>query len=131
MINNETLRILEFDKVLAIVAGFAKSDATRLEIHALRPCLEQGEIELRFGQIEEIRRLAQLGIPLRIDPFQDLTPVMEMIRPAGAVLDPRDLVLFLPVLRTLAAISRQFAYRTDIPLLRDLAGHVKGFPAIL
>jgi DNA mismatch repair protein MutS2 len=131
MIKNETLRILEFDKVLSIVAGFAKSDATRLEIETLRPLPERGEIELRFGQIEEIRRLAQLGVPLRIDPFQDLAPVMEMVRPAGAVLDPRDLVLFLPVLRTLAAVARQFAYRTDIPLLKELAGHIKGFPAIL
>ena len=131
MIKDETLRILEFDKVLAIIAGFANSDATRQEIDALRPLCERGEIELRFGQIEEIRRLAQLGVPLRIDPFQDLSPVMDMIRPAGAVLDPRDLVLFLPVLRTLASVARQFAYRTDIPLLKDLAGHVKGFPEIL
>jgi DNA mismatch repair protein MutS2 len=131
MIKDETLRILEFDKVLAIIAGFANSDATRQEIDALRPLSERGEIELRFGQIEEIRRLAQLGVPLRIDPFQDLSPVMDMIRPAGAVLDPRDLVLFLPVLRTLASVARQFAYRTDIPLLKDLAGHVKGFPEIL
>jgi DNA mismatch repair protein MutS2 len=131
MINNETLRILEFDKVLAVVAGFANSDATLGEIHALRPLADKGEIELRFGQIEEIRRLAQTGVPLRIDPFRDLTPVMEMIRPEGAVLDPRDLVLFLPVLRTLSAVARQFAYRTDIPLLQELAGHVSGFPAIL
>ena len=131
MIKNETLRILEFDKVLAIIAGFANSDATRQEIDDLRPLSERSEIELRFGQIEEIRRLAQLGVPLRIDPFQDLSPVMDMIRPSGAVLDPRDLVLFLPVLRTLASVARQFAYRTDIPLLKDLAGHVKGFPEIL
>jgi DNA mismatch repair protein MutS2 len=131
MIKDETLRLLEFDKVLAIIAGFAKSDATSLEIHALRPLGERGEIELRFGQIEEIRRLSQLGVPLRIDPFQDLTPVMEMVRPAGAVLDPSDMVLFLPVLRTLAAVARQFAYRSDIPMLKELAGHIKGFPAIL
>lgn len=131
MINNETLRILEFDRILATIAGFANSDATRHEIHLLRPLGERRDIELRFGQVEEIRRLAQLGVPLRIDPFMDINPAMEMVRPAGAVLDPRDLVVFLPVLKTLAAISRQFAYRTDIPLLQELAGHVRGFPEIL
>ncbi len=131
MIKDETLRILEFDKILAVIDGFAYSDSTRREIHSLRPLRECGEIEQRFGRIEEIRRLTQLGVPLRISPFQDITPIMEMIRPAGAVLDPRDLVVFLPVLRTLEAIARQFAYRTDIPLLQELAGHLTGFPAVL
>ncbi|HTP66249.1 MAG TPA: endonuclease MutS2, partial [Geobacteraceae bacterium] len=131
MIKNETLRILEFDKVLAHIAGFAVSDATRLLIHDLRPLRERPEIELRFGRVEEIRRLAQLGVPLRLTPFQDITRAMEQLRPDGALLDPGELVVFLPVLRTLAAISRQFGYRTDIPLLQELAGHVTGFPAIL
>lgn len=131
MIKNEILRILEFDRILATVAGFANSAATRREIMALRPFHERQEVERRFGQGEEIRRLAQLGIPIRLAPFADIAPAMELIRPAGAVLDPHDLVVFLPVLRTLAAISRQFGYRTDIPLLQELAGHVTGFPAIL
>ncbi len=131
MIKNETLRILEFDKVLGVIAGFVNSDATRSEIHNLRPMRDRREIERRFGQIGEIRRLTQIGVPLRLAPFQEITPVMAMIRPAGAVLDPRDLVLFLPVMRTLDAIARQFAYRTDIPLLQELADHLHGFPAIL
>jgi DNA mismatch repair protein MutS2 len=130
MIKDATLRILEFDKILATIGGFASSEATRLEIAAIRPLPERREIEQRLGQVEEIRRLAQLGVPLRIEPFQDITPVLDMVRPAGAVLDPRDLVVLLPVLRTLTAVSKQFAYRTDIPLLQDLAGHLRGFPSI-
>jgi DNA mismatch repair protein MutS2 len=131
MINNETLCILEFDKILGVIAGFANSDATRQEVLDIRPLGDRREIELRFGQVEEIRRLAQLGVPLRLAPFQDISPALEMVRPAGAVLDPRELVVFLPVLRTLAAIAKQFGYRTDIPLLQELAGHVTGFPGIL
>ena len=131
MIKNKTLHILEFDKILAAIAGFSYSEATIREIGALHPLSNKKEIELRFGQIEEIRRLAQMGIPLPIIPFRDITPFMEMVRPEGAVLDPHDLIIFLPILKTLAAISRQFAYRTDIPLLQELAGHFKGFPGIM
>lgn len=131
MINNETLRILEFDKILAAIAGFANSDATCREIHDLSPLCDLKEIEQRFGMVGEIRRLTQLRVSLRLAPFQDITLAMEMIRPSGAVLNPLDLVVFLPVLRTTAAISKQFAYRTDIPLLQELAGHLTGFPAIL
>jgi DNA mismatch repair protein MutS2 len=131
MIKNETLRILEFDKILATIVAFANSDATCREIGDLRPLLDRQEIERRFGLVSEIRCLTQLGVPLRLAPFQDITHTMELARPAGAVLDPLELVVFLPVLRTLAAIARQFAYRTDIPLLQELAGHLTGFPAIL
>jgi DNA mismatch repair protein MutS2 len=131
MIKNETLRILEFDKILATIVGFANCDATCRVIRELCPLWDRREIELRFGRVEEIRRLTHLGVTLRIAPFQDITPAMEMIRPNGAVLAPLELVVFLPVLRTLTTIARQFAYRTDIPLLQELAGHLSGFPAIL
>ena len=53
MIKDETLRILEFDKILTVIDGFAYSDATRLEIHALRPLRDRVEIMQRFGRIEE------------------------------------------------------------------------------
>jgi DNA mismatch repair protein MutS2 len=131
MINNETLRILEFDKILGVISGFVNSDATRSEIHNLCPLPHRREIEQRFGRIGEIRRLTQLGVPLRLTPFLDITLAMAMVRPTGAVLAPLELVVFLPVLRTLAVIARQFAYRTDIPLLQELAGPLTGFPAIL
>jgi len=131
MISNETLHILEFDKILAAVAGFANSDATRQAIREVRPFDECSAIETRFGQTEEIRRLHQIGIRLPLSPFEDITDIMALVRPEGAVLNPTDLVPFKPLLRIMVAVSRQFGYRTDIPLLGEMAGHVTGFPHIL
>ncbi len=131
MIHEEILHSLEFDKILAVVAGFANSDATRKAVQAIVPLASRAEIETRFGQVEEVRRLARLGISLPLAPFEDIAELMALVRPEGAVLNPSDLVPFIPVLRIMAAIARQFGYRTDIPLLRELAGHVTGFPHIL
>jgi DNA mismatch repair protein MutS2 len=131
MIRKETLQSLEFDKILHAVAGYANSDATVDAVLAVRPLAERAAIETRFGRVEEIRRLARLGTPLCLSPFRDITPLLEEVRPEGAVLDPRDLVWIIPALRTMAAIARQFAYRTDIPLLKELAGSVTGFPDLL
>ncbi|MCM2359137.1 MAG: Smr/MutS family protein [Geobacteraceae bacterium] len=131
MIKAETLQSLEFDKILHAIAGYANSDATEDAVMAVRPLAERGEIELRFGQVEEIRRLGQLGVPLSLSPFRDITPLLEAARPEGAVVAPRDLVLIVPALRVMAAINRQLAYRDDIPLLRELAGEVSGFPDLL
>ncbi len=131
MIKAETLQSLEFDKILHAVAGYANSDATQDAVMAVRPMAERDEIEERFGQVAEIRRLAQIGVPLSLSPFRDITPLLEALQPEGAVIDPRDLVVIVPVLRVMAAIARQFEYRTDIPFLKELAGDVSGFPDLL
>lgn len=131
MIKAETLQSLEFDKILHAVAGYANSDATQDAVMAVRPMAVREEIEERFGQVAEIRRLAQIGVPLSLSPFRDITPLLEALQPEGAIIDPRDLVVIVPVLRVMAAIARQFAYRADIPFLKELAGDVTGFPDLL
>jgi len=131
MINTETLRGLEFDKILHAVAVNAHSDATEDAVMAIRPMASRGEIETRFGRVAEVRRLSLIGVPLRLDRFREISPLLEAVRPEGAVIDPRDLVWLIPALRVMAAIARQFAYRTDIPHLKELAGHVTGFPDLL
>ena len=131
MIKKETLRGLEFDKILHAVAGNAHSDATEEAVMAISPLDSRGEIETRFGRVEEVRQLTRIGVPLRLDTFREIAPLLEAVRPEGAVVDPRDLVWIIPALRVMAAISRQFAFRTDIPLLKEFAGHVTGFPDLL
>lgn len=131
MIKNDSRQLLEFDKILTFIAGFANSTPSQQAIAEILPLGTREAIENRFGQVEEIRRLAQTGVPLRLSPFEDIAPLLEEVRPEGAVLDPHDLVVLTPLLQTLAAIAKQFDYRTDIPLLHELAGHLTGFPHIL
>jgi DNA mismatch repair protein MutS2 len=131
MNNRETLRILEFDKILKTVAGFANSGISEERVLDIVPLTARVEIENRFGQVEEIRGLSRKGVPLRLSRFEDIMPVLDNVRPEGAVLDPRDLVLFIPVLRIIASVSTQMKYRTDIPLLGELTARLTGFPDIL
>lgn len=131
MIIEETLKALEFDRIRTAIGGFANSDATESAIQSLAPLAARGEVELRFGRVEEIRNLYRIGVPLRVSPFQDITPLLAHVRPEGAVLDPRDLVALIPVLDVLIALAKQFGYRTDIPLLQEMAGFITGFPDLL
>ncbi|HTG80585.1 MAG TPA: Smr/MutS family protein [Geobacteraceae bacterium] len=131
MIKEETLQSLEFDKILHAVAGYVKSDAAQDAVMALRPLDGRVDIERRFGEVEEVRRLGQTGVSLPLSPYRDIIPLLEAVRPDGAIIDPRDVVQIVPVLRVMTAIARQFAYRTDIPLLKEVAGHVTGFPDLL
>ncbi|RII26407.1 MAG: endonuclease MutS2 [Geobacter sp.] len=131
MITTETLRTLEFSRIVQLIAGFAHSDATMEEIVRLAPLTDREEIATRFARIEEIRRLGQLGISLPFATFADIRSVLAQVRPAGAVLDPRELALLMPVLLIMTSIAKQFAYRADIPRLQELACNITGFPDLL
>jgi DNA mismatch repair protein MutS2 len=131
MIRKEMVRTLEFDRILQEIARYCHSGASRDAVLDILPLPEEDAIAGRFGLVEEIRALTSQGIALRISTFEDVIPVLEKLRPVGAVLAPLELVGFIPLLRTLAAIATQLAYRTDIPRLRELAGSVTGFPDIL
>ncbi len=131
MIRKEMVRTLEFDRILQEISRYCHSGASRDAVLAILPFPVEEAIAGRFGMVEEIRNLTSQGIALRISSFEDVRPVLEELRPVGSVLAPLELVAFIPLLRSLAAIATQLSFRSDIPLLLNLAGSVTGFPDIL
>jgi DNA mismatch repair protein MutS2 len=131
MIAKETLKRLEFDKILETVAGFAHCEASHREALALSPLATLEEMQLRLGTIEEIRKLTRLGIALKLASFEDVTPQIKAVRPRNSVLAPLELQRFIPTLRVMAAISTQLSFRSDAPLLLSQAGVITGFPDLL
>lgn len=122
----DDLSLLEYPRILEIIAGHAHSVPTRELILSQRPLDDRNEIDCRFAIFSEIEFLHHLDIPLRLDEFPDIRPVLDLVRPAGSILNPSDLLVLLPFLRVVAGLSRQIAYRTDIPHLRDLLGGLHG-----
>jgi len=131
MITPETLKRLEFDKILAEIAVQAHSDVTREQVMATAPLADPEQIRLIAGRIDEVRGLISQGIALRLAAFEDIRPLLEAVRPAGAFLAPQDLLRFIPVLSAFSEISRQLAPRSDTPRLASLSPPLRPFPEIL
>ncbi len=125
------LQILEFDKILDAMAGYSHSEASQEYVLSLVPLKRKEDIERRFGQVQEIRRLSQEGAPLRFSRFQNISPLLESIRPEGSLLEPLELLSLLTVLRIIDVISSQVRERKDLPLLHVLTENLTGFPRIL
>ncbi|MFA6822741.1 MAG: endonuclease MutS2, partial [Geobacter sp.] len=83
MIRPETLKRLEFDKVLRLVNGHARSQCTTTAILAMTPLGDAASIRQHWGRVEEIRGLARQRISLRISRFEDIRPLLDQVRPAG------------------------------------------------
>jgi DNA mismatch repair protein MutS2 len=131
MIISETLKRLEFDKILAEIATRVHSPVTRNVLQETMPQTDVSQIRLIAGRVAEIRRLAGIGIPLRLAEFDDIRPLLEIVRPTGAFLAPQELLHFIPVLRIYSDIFRQFSPRDDIPLLLSIEPRLKSFADIL
>ena len=131
MMSKDTLRLLEFEKIVDRIALFANSPAALPLIRALSPLRSKSDAELRLSLVEEIRGLTCAGITLPLEPFEDIVTVIELARPDGSLLSTEELSLFVPVLRVSARIKNLLVYRSDIPLLTQAAAEVNSFPDIL
>lgn len=125
-----TFEILEFNKLLGIIADFAKSDASRRAILSISPLNSLDDINKRLRLIEEIRLMSQKGRPLSISPFPDIEPLLQRVRPEGAVLDQVELSGIMAFLSTVNSILNQIRDNTDIPSLNGLTGVMTGHPEI-
>jgi DNA mismatch repair protein MutS2 len=130
MIPDRSLRLLEFDKLLGLAAGYTHSEASRKAVFALRPLDSLEAISGRLALIQEIRRMLHEGAALPLSAFSDISDLLARVRPEGAVLEPLELATFMPFLRIAGEVPVHVADRKDTPALKELARDLSGFPEI-
>ena len=131
MLSLHTLSLLEFDKLLRIIAGFANSGATEAAVAKLAPFSDKLEISRRQRETGDILRLSSQGVSLGLSQFSDIGGLFSKARPEGSVLEGVELAGFTPVLELISDIAENLGLREDIPSLRQLAEGLTGFPDIL
>jgi len=131
LIPQNSLDLLEFTKLLEIIAQYAKSDASQNAILSLIPLSKKEEIEIRFSCIEEIRRMSQEKRPLNILPFKDIVPVLQTVRPEDAMLEPSDLVCFMDFLIAAHEAALQIKEDSKLTELNELITSLTGRPELL
>ncbi|MFH0789255.1 MAG: endonuclease MutS2 [Pseudomonadota bacterium] len=131
MISENSLELLEYTKLLLVLAEPAHSPATRRGVLGLRPLESLSNIIQRQRLVEEIRRLTIEGHPLSLFPFSDLKPFLDRARPEGAVLESFELSAFMPVLQLSSDLSNQIREAEGLSNLKILTQKLKGFPELL
>ncbi|OAI41277.1 hypothetical protein AYO38_03980 [bacterium SCGC AG-212-C10] len=125
--DDHTLRVLEFEKVLALVADGAAFSVGREQVMALRPEVTFEGTLARQRETAEMRLLDQMGIDV---PFAGARDVRAAIHAAaiGQVLDPPDLVDASQTLKT-AFRARQVVdkLRDRVPNLSTIAETIADF----
>ncbi|MBI5664411.1 MAG: Smr/MutS family protein [Nitrospirae bacterium] len=95
--DEQTFRVLEFDKILRMAAAFAVTAPGGELVQKTRPLTNAAEIRRRIDLISECRRFVSGGRSFGIEHFDDLSPLFQRIRPADSVISPFELRSFLPL----------------------------------
>jgi DNA mismatch repair protein MutS2 len=131
MIPETSFELLEFPKLLRILAESAHCPATRQAVLGIRPFENLADIVERQRWVEELRNLKAEGNPLGLYPFPDLKAFLDRVCPEGAVLESYELAAFIPVLRLSRELPAQVEEAEYFPYLALLTGGLKDFPELL
>ena len=128
--DKHTLRVLEFQKVLQMIADHATTEPGRLRVLGFEPLPTEHEILRRQRLISELRTLRAEGIPTGIEPFESMEGLFELLRPEDAVLDTLQLREFIPLLSSSLSLKR-LSYEIKLEVLKGLLSSIHSHPSTL
>src|SRR5512143_1780021 len=90
--NDHTLRVLEFDKLITIVSGYAASGPGGAAVRRMLPAKEPEAVAALLGETREFTRILESGETPPLDGIPDVEQAVKKLRVAGAVLTPVELL---------------------------------------
>jgi DNA mismatch repair protein MutS2 len=131
-VNQTTLKILDYDLALEMLAEETHSEpGTELAL-ALSPDLNPEEILKSWAKIEEARELSRIAETPGFYDLVDLKASLKLLGPEGAILEPLELLKIGRVARTAREALIYFTeYKESAPLLFQLAGLLDSFDSLV
>ncbi len=84
----DVLRVLEFDKVKGILAGYATTSRGKQKAAALLPMDDAESIRHALQETSEMAQALSAAFPLPLGPVEDITAPAERARAGGGPLEP-------------------------------------------
>jgi DNA mismatch repair protein MutS2 len=123
--SSNSIRKLEFDRVLDRVSRHASSDAGKHAVGALRPMTDAGQIAQALGLVSETKSLLIAAGDFPFEGLSDVRATLKKTTIENSILSPEEL---LQVAGTLRASRLVHAYMTKnrslVPSLADLSGRL-------
>ncbi|MFA5072673.1 MAG: endonuclease MutS2 [Nitrospirota bacterium] len=107
--NEHTLRVLEYRKVISIVSRYAASEPGRVSVSALLPSPLVSLVETRLQETFEGVRILQSGDSPDLHGIQDIQPSLRKLEISGTTLSPLELLQIAQTLETGRRIKKFFS----------------------
>ncbi len=125
----ETIHLLEFDRVLSILAGYSQTESGRASILNIKPDKYLEIIQRQLAEIAEMQEHTSLNGPLSCSHLQPASAFLKDLEDSAQPLPPEDLFSILEHLQLASRIQKIFV-SDAFPLLSSRAMKLQ-FPAAL
>lgn len=124
----ETLRALEFDRLLEHLEPYALSEPGAAELRACRPFADANALRREQALVSEMRRVLDFDDPFPIDAFTDIRPHLRKASIEDNLLSPKELVEVSSTATLAANLRKYFRGKLDrYPALAELIEPVASF----
>ncbi|MCX7766278.1 MAG: hypothetical protein N2246_06200, partial [Candidatus Sumerlaeia bacterium] len=90
LLDELTIKVLEFDKIKKLVSDFALTEAGKKMALTAQPFSDPAEVEQELTLVDEIMALIQLKEPVPIWGLVDIAKILEQLRPENSFVEPQD-----------------------------------------
>lgn len=120
--DKHTIQVLEYEKVLGLIAHRTSTEPGRQRALALTPFADPSEVRRRLTMISEMKSLLEWGKTPPLAAVEDVGKAISRARVPGAVLDAGT-ILLIGVLARTSRLVREFLYasRGEAPHLWGIA----------
>lgn len=131
MINQHALEVLEYPKVIALLAGKCLTPIGKANILELAPLSDLVAINRRQDEIQQTKDIISFGTPYPLERLDDCTPHIEHAKVEGVFIDPKEI---LAVLRLVEISILLHGYdkenRPKFPLIDEYLKRIRAFPEL-
>lgn len=114
----KTLEVLEYGKILDKLAGYARSSLVKEQIHDLRPSTDTYYIKRELEHAASMEKVIRKNGNIDLFGLYDLSEIVNYIRKNG-ILDPADLIKVLDQLRVSSYLT-DYGENIEDPLIKDI-----------
>ena len=131
MIDPHTLNVLEYPKIISLIAGKCLTPYGRQEVEQVRPLFDAGAISRRLDEISQMKDIVNFGDAFPLYRMDDCREFLEKSLVEGIFLDPEEIA----IVAELVSISIQInGYdregRAKFPDVAEYISQVRAFPEL-
>ncbi len=129
--NPPTVKALEFDRLVAVLVGFAQSDEAKERLGSISPLGDLASVRQELARVEEVRRLIQRNGTFPGGGVADIRLYLKRSSLTGSILEEGELLAVLHHLRIHAATRKLLTRESEkMPLTEALAKPLNPLPEL-
>ncbi len=131
MIDQHTLKTLEFSKIVALIEGKCRTPFGHEEVARIAPLYEKAEIDRRLNEISQMKDIISFGAAFPLSRMEDCREHLERSQVEGIFLPPDEILKILELVEVSIDIhGYNPEEREKFPALIEHITEMRAFPEL-